>query len=121
MTDSRALPNEVRQSAGSARSTFPLHRSAASVKFCMLELEVYAAGLRDLDKILELDHQLSSIPGLRYKVDRNHDLVYLELDQPTITFREIRAIFRKLSLDPRFIGAIPSELRPKTKTQPLDI
>ena len=83
----------------------------------MLELEVYAAGLRDLDKILELDHQLASIPGLRYKVDRNHDLVYFELDQPTITFREIRAIFRKLGLDPRFIGAVPAELRPKTKTQ----
>jgi len=85
----------------------------------MLELEVYAAGLRDLDKILELDHQLAAIAGLRYKVDRNHDLVYFELDQPTITFREIRAIFRKLRLDPRFIGAIPAELRPKTKTQPL--
>ena len=85
----------------------------------MLELEVYAAGLRDLNKILELDHQLETIPGLRYKVDRNHDVVYLELDEPTITFREIRAIFRKLDLDPRFVGAIPSELRPKTKTQPL--
>src|SRR5439155_7782981 len=120
-TDSRALPKEFRQPARRARSTFSLHRPTTSVKFCMLELEVYAAGLRDLDKILELDHQLSSIPGLRYKVDRNHDLVYLELDQPTITFREIRAIFRKLSLDPRFIGAIPTELRPKTKTQSLDV
>jgi hypothetical protein len=87
----------------------------------MLELEVYAAGLRDLDKILELDHQLAAIPGLRYKVDRNHDLVYLELDQPTVTFREIRAIFRKLGLNPRFVGAIPAELRPKTKTQPLGV
>ena len=87
----------------------------------MIDLEVYAQGLRDLNKILELDHQLAAIPGLRYKVDRNHDLVYLELDQPTITFREIRAIFRKLSLDPRFIDAIPAELRPKTKTQPLDV
>ena len=87
----------------------------------MLELEVYAAGLRELDKVLELDHQLAAIPGLRYKVDRNHDLVYLELDQPTITFREVRAIFRKLGLDPRFIGAIPAELRPKTKTQPLSV
>jgi len=83
----------------------------------MLELEVYAAGLRDLDKILKLDHQFAAIPGLRYKVDRNHDLVYFELDQPTITFRDIRAIFRKLGLDPRFIGAVPAELRPKTKTQ----
>jgi hypothetical protein len=87
----------------------------------MLELEVYAAGLRDLNKILELDHQLAAIPGLRYKVDRNHNVVYLELDQPIITFREIRAIFRKLALDPRFVGAIPPELRPKTKTQPLGV
>ena len=87
----------------------------------MLELEVYAAGLSSLDRILELDHQLAAIPGLRYEVDRNHNLVYFELDQATITFREIRAIFRKLSLDPRFVGAIPPELRPKTKTQPLDV
>jgi hypothetical protein len=87
----------------------------------MIELEVYAAGLRGLNKILELDDQLEAIPGLRYKVDRNHDLVYLELDEPTITFREIRAIFRKLGLDPRFAGAIPPKLRPKAKTQPLSV
>lgn len=86
----------------------------------MIELEVYAAGLRDLNKILELDHQLEAIPGLRYKVDSNHHIVYLELEEPAITFREIRAIFAKLGLDPRFIGAIPPELRPKTKTQPLN-
>jgi hypothetical protein len=87
----------------------------------MIELEVYATGLRDLDKVLELDHQLEAIPGLRYKVDSNHDLVYLELDEPTVTAIEIRAIFKKLDLDPRFIGAIPSELRPKSKTQPLSV
>ena len=87
----------------------------------MLELEVYAAGFGDLDKIQELDHQLAAIPGLRSMVDRNHNLVYLELDQPIITFREIRAIFRKLALDPRFVGAIPAELRPKTKTRPLGV
>jgi hypothetical protein len=87
----------------------------------MIELEVYAAGLRDLSKILELDHELEAIPGLRYKVDSNHDIVYMELEEPTITFREIRAIFKKLDLDPRFIGAIPPELRPKTKTQLLNV
>jgi hypothetical protein len=87
----------------------------------MIELEVYAAGLRDLSKILELDHELEVIPGLRYKVDSNHDIVYMELEEPTITFREIRAIFKKLDLDPRFIGAIPPELRPKTKTQLLNV
>jgi len=83
----------------------------------VLELEVYAAGVRALDKILELDHQLDAIPGLRYKVDRNHDIVYLELEEPSATFREIRLIFRKLGFEPRFVGAIPPELRPKTKTQ----
>jgi hypothetical protein len=87
----------------------------------MIELEVYAAGLRDLNKILELDHELEAIPGFCYKVDSNHDIVYLELEEPTITFREVRAIFKKLGLDPRFIGAIPPELRPKTKTQPLNV
>jgi hypothetical protein len=87
----------------------------------MLELEVYAAGVRDLSKILELDHELEAIPGLRYKVDRNHDLVYMELEEPTISVREIRAIFRKLALEPRFIGAIPPELRAKPKTQPLTL
>jgi hypothetical protein len=87
----------------------------------MIELEVYAAGMRDLNKVLELDHQLVAIPGLRYKVDSNHDLVYFELDEPTITAREITAIFKKLDLDPRFVGAIPSELRPKSKTQPLSV
>ena len=40
----------------------------------MIELEVYAAGVRELGKILELDHELEAIAGLRYKVDSNHDL-----------------------------------------------
>jgi hypothetical protein len=83
----------------------------------VLELEVYAAGVRDLNKILELDIELGAIGGLHYKVDRNHDIVYMELEAPTVTFREIRSIFRKLGLEPKFVGAIPAELRPKTKTQ----
>ncbi len=87
----------------------------------MIELEVYAAGVRDLNKILELDHELETVPGLRYKVDSNHDLVYLELEEATVTVREIRATFRKLGLDPRFVGAIPSELRAGTRTQLLSL
>lgn len=99
-----------------------MHRAAVAYKFrTVLELEVYAAGVRDLNKILELDHELEAVPGLRYKVDSNHDLVYMELEEPTITFREIRAMFRKLGLEPRFVGAIPPELRPKTKTQLLSL
>lgn len=83
----------------------------------MFELEVYATGVRDLNKILELDHEIEAVPGLRYKVDRNHDIIYMELEAPTVTFREIRSMFRKLGLEPKFVGAIPPELRPKTKTQ----
>ncbi|HSV61967.1 MAG TPA: hypothetical protein VLH83_01370 [Chthoniobacterales bacterium] len=86
----------------------------------MLELEVYAAGVRDLNKILELDIEFGPIAGLHYKVDRNHDIVYMEFEAATVTFREIRSIFRRLGLDPKFVGAIPAELRPKTKTQLLE-
>ena len=87
----------------------------------MIELEVYARGLRDLNKILELDLQLEPIAGLHYKIDTNHDLVYFEFDRPTLSLREIRAIFLKLGLEPLFIGAIPPELRPRTKTERLDV
>ena len=83
----------------------------------MIELEVYAAGVRDLNKILELDHELEAVPGLRYKVDSNHDIVYLELNEATITMHEIRGVFIRLGLEPRFVGAIPPELRPGSKTQ----
>lgn len=85
---------------------FFLHRFAASRKISHVRVGSLRPG---------------PIAGLRYKVDRDHNLVYLELDQPTITFRQIRAIFRKLALDPHFIGSIPAELRPKTKTRPLDV
>ena len=85
----------------------------------MIELEVYAAGLRNIDKILELDRQFEPISGLRYKVDRNHDLVYLEMEEAGITLRELRAMFRKIGLEPRFVGSVPDELRAKSKTQPI--
>jgi hypothetical protein len=85
----------------------------------MIELEVYARGLRDLDKILELDLQLEAMAGVHYKIDTTHDLVYFEFDRPTLSVRDIRAIFLKLGLEPLFIGVVPPELRPRTKTEPL--
>ena len=85
----------------------------------MIELEVYAAGVRNLEKILQLDHELEAVPGLRYKVDSNHDIVYLEFDEPTFTVQEVRQIFRKLALEARIVGSIPPELNPKNKTQPI--
>ena len=87
----------------------------------MIEIEVYAAGVRNVEKILELDHEFEAVPGLRYKVDSNHDIVYLDFDEPALTIQEIRAIFRKLGLEPRVVGAVPPELNPKSKTQPLRV
>ena len=88
----------------------------------MIELEIYAAGVRNMEKILELDRALETIPGLRYKVDRNHDLVYLEADAPTFGLAEVLLAFGRLDLEPRVVGAVPEELQPrssKKKTQPL--
>jgi len=77
----------------------------------MLELEVYAAGLGDLEKILELDHQLAAVPGLRYKVDRSHNLV---LSRARSTHHHLFANSRSIR---HFIGAIPNRASPKNKTQ----
>jgi hypothetical protein len=85
----------------------------------MIELEVYAAGVRHLDKIMQLDHLLEAVSGLRYKVDSNHDIVYMEFDEPVaMTSSDIRDIFYSIGLKPRFVGAIPDDLRSnKNKTQ----
>ena len=85
----------------------------------MFEVEIYAHGLREMATILELDRQLVEIAGLRYKMDANHDIVYLEFDEPTLSIREIRTIFLNLGLEPLFIGAIPTELQSRTKTERL--
>ncbi len=88
----------------------------------MIELEIYAAGVRNLDKILELDHELEVIPDLHYKVDSNHDIVYLEAsDVPSFSLEEIQSVFIRMGLTPRIVGAIPAALVPqsKKKTQQL--
>jgi len=87
----------------------------------MIELEIYAAGVRDLEKILELDRALEDFAGLRYKVDSNHDIVYLEAEAPQFGIQDIRNAFERIGLTPRIVGAIPPELEAanKKKTQPL--
>ncbi len=101
--------------------TLRLHQNRHYKVKHMIELEVYAAGVRNLEKILELDHELEAVAGLRYKVDSNHDIVYLDFDEPTLTIQEVRSIFRKLGLEPRIVGPVPAELNPKSKTQPLRV
>jgi len=86
----------------------------------MLELQVYAPGLRVPGKMLEFDHRFESVPGLRYKVDACHDIVYIEFDRPNINLQDIRKLFRQIDLEPRFIGNIPPELGLRPKTERID-
>ena len=130
-TSPTAPPIPLRNYSGNwsefiGRSNIRLPRLARAIyslllQNAMIELEVYAAGIRNLEKILELDHEFEAVPGLRYKIDSNHDIVYLDFEEPTMTVQEVRAVFRKLGLEPRIVGQVPAELNPKGKTQPIRI
>lgn len=83
----------------------------------MIELEVYAAGVRNPDKMMGLGLELDGMSGLRYKVDTNHDIVYMEFtgQAPNVTI--LQSLFRKAGLEPKFVGQLPSEVDKKKKTQ----
>lgn len=79
----------------------------------MIEVEIYAPGLRADARMLQLRNQMDNFPKVHYKVDTRHDLVYLEIDKPgDISQQEIHQIFDAIDLEPRFVGQIPDELRP---------
>lgn len=78
----------------------------------MIEVEIYAPGLRAEATLLQLRNQMDHFPKVRYKVDTRHDLVYFEIDKPgDINQMEINQIFDAVDLSPRFVGQIPEELR----------
>lgn len=78
----------------------------------MIEIEVYARGLRAESRLLELRGQMDLFPKVRYKVDAHHDLVYLELDEPTeITLAEMMEVFTNIGLEPRLVGQAPEGLQ----------
>jgi hypothetical protein len=83
----------------------------------MIELEIYAAGVRAPDKLMGLDLELGALPHLRYKVDTSHDIVFLESDDPGLSLEEIRSIFKKLDLRARFVGQTHSLAPSKSATQ----
>ncbi len=83
----------------------------------MIELEVYAAGLRSPDKLMGLDLELGAIPGLRYKVDTLHDLIFLESEDPALSLEEIGSIFNKLDLQARFVGQTHTIAKSASATQ----
>jgi len=83
----------------------------------MIELEVYAAGVRKPDKMMGLALELDVLPELRYKVDTNHDIIYMEFSGEVPSRHGIESIFRKLGLEVKFVGQLPPEVSSKTKTQ----
>ncbi len=83
----------------------------------MIELEVYAAGVRHPDKMMGLALELDVLPGLRYKVDTNHDIIYMEFSGIAPSRHDIESIFRKLGLEAKFVGKLPPEVSSKKKTE----
>jgi hypothetical protein len=76
-----------------------------------VEIEVYAPGLREQDRILQLSHQMDLLPGLRYKVDTLHEMVYFEADQMDgVSQSSIVEIFESIGIHPRFVGDVSSTL-----------
>ncbi len=87
----------------------------------MVELEVYAAGLRVPEKMMALAFELDEMPGLRYKVDTNHDIVYMEFSEEAPTVDGLESVFRKAGLEAQFVGRMPPEVTSKKKTQRIDV
>lgn len=78
----------------------------------MIEVEIYAPGLRSESAMMRLRNQMDHFPRVRYKVDSRHDIVYFEIDRPgDISQQEIDQIFEAIGLPSRFVGQIPDELR----------
>ena len=103
-----------------ASSPFGLaFRGGRAKTFAMVELEIYAAGVRNADKMMALALELDSLPGLRYKVDVNHDIIYMEFNREIPPISAIQSIFRRTGLEAKFVGQLPPELDAKKSTQRL--
>ena len=77
----------------------------------MVEIEIYAPGLRQDVALVALEGELANWPALRHKVDLNHDLVYFEIDDPgSISLNQIFLNFQRAGLEPRLVGERPQEL-----------
>lgn len=74
----------------------------------MIEIEVYAPGLRAESNLLELRGQMDMLPQIRYKIDTHHDLVYFELDEPVnVSMSQLTEVFTNIGLTPRLVGQVP--------------
>lgn len=77
----------------------------------MIELEVYAKGLRAESVLKELHGQMDQFPMIRYKIDSHHDIVYFEIDDGSrVSLRRLTGLFTDIGLIPRIVGQIPAGL-----------
>ena len=84
----------------------------------MIELEVYARGLRADNLLMQLQSQMDLLPQVRYKIDTHHELVYFEIDDPKqVTLRDLDSVFTSIGLMPRFVGQLPDELAADHETK----
>lgn len=78
----------------------------------MIEIEVYAPGLRSESTQLELRGQMDLLPKARYKMDLHHDLVYFELEEDAaITLHDLMEVFTNIGLKPRIVGQVPESMQ----------
>ena len=74
----------------------------------MIELEIYAKGLRSESALMEFHSQMDLMPVVHYKVDTHHDLVYFEIQPGSgVTLRILNDAFTHIGLMPRIVGQVP--------------
>lgn len=87
----------------------------------MIEVEVYARGLRKEENLLQLRQQMDLLPKVRYKIDLEHDVVYFEIDDPLLASQQqLDDVFVAIGLVPRFVGEIPEALKRGNQTSRLE-
>jgi hypothetical protein len=86
----------------------------------MIELEVYAAGVRNPEKMMALALELEVLSGLRYKVDTYHDIIYMEFTEGVPTLSTLNSVFVKTGLEAKFVGQLPPEINSKKSTQRIE-
>lgn len=85
----------------------------------MTELQFYVPGLRTEEKMMQFNHQTDMLPA-RCKVDAPHDMVYFEIDDPSlITLGQVTDIFENIGLLPRLVGTIPPDIKRGDETEQL--
>lgn len=74
----------------------------------MIELEIYAPGLRQETAMMAFRSQMDLQPQVRYKIDTHHDLVYFEIDHPEhVMPMDLLEPFSDIGLSPRIVGQMP--------------